>query len=213
MPNPTGHRLLNWLDTLRGRPSGSTVGLRCAPRIPRFELLERRDLMSAVNLSPHDQLLLELVNRARANPGAEASRYGIDLNAGLAPGSISYAAKQPLAPNQMLQIAAGGHSDDMLANNYFSHTNLAGQSPSARAAAAGYPTWVGENISWGGTTGSVDQIQHTYQRHQSLFESPGHRQNFMNAAYEEIGVGVRFGPYTLFQRRYLQLQYGDGKFW
>jgi hypothetical protein len=159
-------------------------------------LLERRDLMTAVNMSPYDQLLIELVNRARANPGAEASLFGIDLNAGLAAGSISYDAKQPLAPNQILQIAAGGHSDDMLANNYFSHTNLAGQSPSARAAAVGYPTWVGENIAWGGTTGSVDQILHTYQRHQGLFESSGHRQNIMNANYEEIGVGVRFGPYT-----------------
>ena len=171
-------------------------GLRGTARRPRFELLERRDLMTAVNMSPYDQLLIELINRARANPGAEAAIFGIDLNEGLAAGSISYDAKQPLAPNQMLINASGWHSEDMLANNYFSHTNQAGQSPSARAAAAGYPTWVGENIAWAGTSGTVDQILHTYQRHQSLFESSGHRQNMLGASYEEVGVGVRFGPYT-----------------
>ena len=196
MSNFFSQSFTNWFGSLRRRSTMPTVGFHYAVRIPRFESLERRDLMTAVNMSPYDQLLLELINRARANPGAEASRYGIDLNAGLASGTISYDAKQPVAPNQMLQIAAGGHSEDMLANNYFSHTNLAGQSPSDRAAAAGYPTWVGENISWGGTTGSVDQIQHVYQRHQRLFESSGHRRNMMNPNYEEIGVGVRFGQYT-----------------
>ena len=196
MSTPRRNSVLHWLDALPKRSPKSDAGARRTMRIPRFESLERRDLMTAVNMNPYDQLLLELVNRARANPGAEAALYGIDLNAGLAPGTISNTAKQPLAPNQLLINAAGAHSDDMLANNYFSHTNLSGQSPSDRAAAAGYSTWVGENIAWGGTTGSVNQVLHTLERHRNLFLSAGHRQNMLNAAYEEVGMGVRFGPYT-----------------
>ena len=112
--------------------------------------------MMSVNMSPYDQLLLELVNRARANPDAEAASYGIDLNQGLSAGTISAAAKQPLAPNQMLIDAAGAHSQDSHSHQFFSHMNLAGQSPSDRAMAAGYPTWVGENIAWGGSTSPID---------------------------------------------------------
>jgi uncharacterized protein YkwD len=160
-----------------------------------LERLEPRDMMS-VNMSPYEQLLLELINRARANPSEEAARYGIDLNQGLAAGTISTAAKQPLAPNEFLIDAAGDHSQDMLDNNYFSHTNLAGQSPSDRARAAGYPTGAGENIAWGGSTGPINQISHVFARHENLFESPGHRRNMLRDAYEEIGLGVRFGPYT-----------------
>ena len=35
-----------------------------------------------------EQMLLELINRARLDPAAEAARFGIDLNEGLAPGTI-----------------------------------------------------------------------------------------------------------------------------
>ncbi len=37
----------------------------------------------------HEQYFLELVNRARANPGAEAARLGLGLNDGLAAGAIA----------------------------------------------------------------------------------------------------------------------------
>ena len=58
---------------------------------------------------------------------------------------ISASAKQPLALHQALVNAAGAHSQDMLDNDYFSHTNLSGQSPTNRANAAGYPSSIGEN--------------------------------------------------------------------
>jgi uncharacterized protein YkwD len=162
--------------------------------------LEERVLLTAVSMTDYEQLLLELVNRGRSNPTAEANRYGIDLNQGLAAGTITTAAKQPLAPHQSLVNAAGLHSQDMLNRDYFSHTtlgttNLAGH----RAVAAGYPgsvNSVGENISWGGSTGPVDQLQQVFDRHESLFRSPGHRQNIMHTPYKEIGPGVRYGQYT-----------------
>jgi hypothetical protein len=63
-----------------------------------------------VEPTAYEQYILELINRARANPGAEAARLGIDLNQGLAAGTISTAAKQPLAFNPLLIDAARGHS-------------------------------------------------------------------------------------------------------
>ena len=50
-------------------------------------------------ISPAEQLMVELVNRARANPTAESLRYGIDLNAGLSgTEQLNPTPKQPLAP-------------------------------------------------------------------------------------------------------------------
>ena len=84
----------------------------------------------------YEQYFLELVNRARANPGSEASRLGIDLNQGLASGTIANTAKQPLAMNQLLNDSAQAHSDWMLATDTFSHTGANGSSAGDRMTAA-----------------------------------------------------------------------------
>lgn len=152
--------------------------------------------MAAIAMSAEEQLLLELVNRARANPAAEAARFGVDLNAGLSPGAISPAAKQPLAPHPALIHAAGAHADDMLARDYFAHTSPEGQTPSHRAQAAGYPGQAGENISWGGSTAAIDELAHVYERHARLFLSSGHRLNMLRPTQQDVGIGVRFGRFT-----------------
>lgn len=61
--------------------------------------------------SDFEQYFLELVNRARSDPGAEAQRLGLGLNDGLNPGTISGAAKQPPAFNAALIDAARGHGE------------------------------------------------------------------------------------------------------
>src|SRR5262245_25110451 len=90
----------------------------------------------AVPPTDNEQYLLELLNRARANPAAEAARYGIDLNEGLPPGAISTVPKQPLAFNQSLISSARGHSQDMLDNDFFAHEGSDGTSPQMRMSAA-----------------------------------------------------------------------------
>src|SRR5438105_2361486 len=75
-----------------------------------FHPLESRRLMAADFPTPAEQYLVELINRARMDPSAEAARLGIALNEGLAAGTISTAAKQPLAINPNLTDAAGKHS-------------------------------------------------------------------------------------------------------
>lgn len=84
--------------------------------------------------------------------------------------------------NAQLDSAAQAHADDMLANNYFSHTGRDGSSAAQRARRAGYD-WrtVGENIATG------------YRSEETVFNgwtnSPGHHANNINPAFEEFGLG------------------------
>ena len=107
---------------------------RC--RTLQHEMLESRELLTVV-MTVQEQLMVELVNRARADPVMEALRYSIDLNDEVDEASlISSDPKQPLAPHQALTTAAGLHSDDMLRRNYFGHNTPEGVTPSDRAQAA-----------------------------------------------------------------------------
>ncbi len=152
-------------------------------RKPTLERLEPRCLLAAIAMSDDEQLLLELMNRARADPAAEAVRLGVGLNDGLNPGTISAAPKPPLAPNQLLINAAGAHSQDMIDRDFFDHVNPSGKTPGDRIAAVGYPAraWA-ENIALHLSASDA---------HDVLFGSAGHRLNLLSTSYREIGVGVR----------------------
>src|SRR5688500_11676554 len=101
--------------------------------------LEARRLFAVAFPTANEVLLVELINRARANPAAEASRLGIALNEGVpAEDTISTAAKQPLAINPYITDAARKHSQWMIDNDTFSHTGAGGTSPHQRMANAGY---------------------------------------------------------------------------
>lgn len=57
-----------------------------------------------------------------------------------------------LTYNAQLDAAAQSHSNDMVANGYFSHTGQNGSTIASRARAAGYNfTTIGENIAQGQT--------------------------------------------------------------
>ncbi|MEA2059257.1 MAG: CAP domain-containing protein [Thermodesulfobacteriota bacterium] len=118
-----------------------------------------------------EQLHLELINRARKNPPGEAARLGIDLFEGISAGEISSDPVQPLTFNAMLLDAARAHSQDMLRENYFSHSSLTGESPFDRMKTAGYDySTAGENIAWTGSTSPVmDMAQASMQLHSNLF--------------------------------------------
>jgi uncharacterized protein YkwD len=147
-----------------------------------------------------EQYFLELVNRARLNPSAEAQKYGIDLNKDLAAGTISASQKQPLAFNSALADAAAAHSNWMLAADVFSHTGSGGSTPTQRMQNAGYSftgSWrSGENIAWTGTTGALDFNASVGQLHQNLFLSAGHRTNILDGLFKEIGISDLQGQFT-----------------
>lgn len=146
-----------------------------------------------------EQLMIELINRARMDPLAEAARQGIALDQGLAAGAITGAAKQVLAPNAALFQAADAHSAWMLAAAIFSHTGAGGSSADERMEAAGYVfagswNW-SENLSFWGSTGGVDALAVIPVQFANLFASAGHRANIFAAQSREIGVGQDIGLY------------------
>jgi len=148
----------------------------------------------------YEQYMLELVNRARLDPAAEAALYGVDL------GTISATSKQPLAANDLLLVAAEKHSQWMLDTDTFSHTGVSGTDPGDRMAAAGYTftgQWAwGENIAWQGTTGTLNLIAAIDAEHAALFQSEGHRENILNDTYQELGMGIVTGQFTANGKNY-----------
>jgi uncharacterized protein YkwD len=156
--------------------------------------------------SAQDQYMLELINKGRFDPQAEANLYlDGDLNEGLAADTISTTAKQPLAFNLNLNAAAEGHSQWMLDNNTFSHTGAGGSSSGQRMANAGYSftgSWGrGENIAWVGTTGTPDFTTFVEANYENLFidenyPGRGHRVSLMNGNFQEIGLSSLQGGFT-----------------
>jgi len=124
----------------------------------------------------YEQFMLELVNRERAKTGA-----------------------QPLVFNGNLNDSADSHSNWMISADTFSHTGLGGTSPHQRMISAGYGfagSWASaENIAWvslRALAGLQDEVQ---LLHTNLMDSPGHRLNILNGAYQEIGIGFQTGVY------------------
>ncbi len=167
-------------------------------KAPSLQLQATPTFYDHGNPRPIEQLILDRVNRARSNPGAEAARLGIDLNEDLDPGTIEDTPKQPLAMNPHLIEAARDHSIWMLDANIFSHTGEGGSTVPQRIDAAGYPDrgWAGENIAYQGTFGSLDTTASTLHLHDGLFLSEGHRVNMMNNNFNETGFGNETGIFT-----------------
>lgn len=168
------------------------------------EQLEARTLMS-FSWTPQEVYLSELVNRARANPQAEAARLGIDLSIGLTSAEAArLVAQEPLALNRFLTQAARAHSLDMATRNFFDHTNPDGLSPTQRAQAAGYGGTAGENIAAG--YADVDAA------HLAWMQSVGHRKNVLSLHstfdssfhYDEFGPGLALGAGGTYNNYYTQ---------
>lgn len=154
--------------------------------------------------SNFEQYMMELVNRARAAPEAEAARFGIGLNDGLTPGTIGSSSKAPLAFHQDLLQAAQGHSAWMLSSNTFSHTGKSGSTASQRIFAAGWNSLsgsyaTGENIALKADFDSrlPSDPATVEQQHRGLFESAGHRTNILSELFSEIGISQQFGSFTV----------------
>jgi len=124
----------------------------------------------------YEQLMLELVNSARAKVGA-----------------------QPLAFNGSLNKSADSHTNWMIASDTFSHTGANGSSPTARMKSAGYVfsgSWSSaENIAWASTRGPAGYQDEVQLLHTNLMSSPGHKANILNGTFREIGIGFNTGDY------------------
>ncbi|MEU4999899.1 CAP domain-containing protein [Streptomyces sp. NPDC021622] len=91
-----------------------------------------------------------------------------------------------LSPDPLLTVAAQGHSTDMVARAFYSHTSPDGGEPWHRASAAGSAhRAIGENIACGQRSPAevVD----------GWMNSPGHRANILKPSFTHLGVGFAGG--------------------
>ncbi len=148
-----------------------------------------------------EQLLLELLNRSRQDPAAEATRFGIDLAEGTSP-ALQPGARAPLAMRRQLLEAARTHSEDMIERDYFDHYNPDGEDPFDRMSAAGYSFQAaGENIYLALSSVVLDPLAEAPGGHEALFVDAGyagrgHRVNMVDSDFSEVGLGVATGPYV-----------------
>jgi len=164
--------------------------------------------------TPEEQMILELINRARHDPAAEAARLNlqweidpdgpggieigeVDINENEVPGlTLDIQPLPPLAMNGRLLAAARAHCWDMngappeTGGPFFDHDNQEGEGPGVRIDAQSYPdaTW-GENIAMG---------QSTPEAHHNAYiidpgagnEGRGHRLNCLDSpGFREVGIG------------------------
>jgi uncharacterized protein YkwD len=106
------------------------------------EELEDRQVLSGVQPSAVEQLFLEKLNDARANPAAYGAALGVNLSA--------VPPAQPLAFNPLLIEAARRHAQDMNARRYFAHKTPEGLDAGQRMLAVGFVwnAW-GESLAGG----------------------------------------------------------------
>ncbi|UXH44950.1 CAP domain-containing protein [Rossellomorea vietnamensis] len=90
-----------------------------------------------------------------------------------------------LSWDSLVRDTARKHSLDMAEQDYFSHTNLEGQSPFDRMEEdqVAFRT-AGENLAYG-------QLSSIFA-HEGLMNSKGHRENILQPHYEHLGIGVAF---------------------
>lgn len=172
--------------------------------MPRhLEPLEPRSLFAATYPTALEQYALELINRSRSSPATEAARLNVDLNEGLAAGTISAGAKQPLAFNPYLVDAARKHAQWMLDANAFGHTGAGGSDPRQRMDAAGYafqPPWTwAENValrSRGKSTPATVAAMHADLFVDFGIPDRGHRLALLAGQSKEVGVGLGTGLFN-----------------
>jgi hypothetical protein len=161
--------------------------------------------------TPEEQLFLELINRARANPLVEGTLlantndpfvvqnytyWGVNLIAMQAQFAIIPPAP-PLAMNAQLTDAARRHSLDMFNNAYQGHIGTDGTDPGARIRDAGYAyRTYGENVF-----ANAESVFHGHDAFEVDFgpgengmqNPPGHRESIHTNLFMEVGIGVTLG--------------------
>ena len=182
-----------------------------SPQIKQFkrsQLSEGNTPYSIGSPTDEEQLYLEYINRARANPPHEgwilATTTDPDVLAAYAYFSVdtnlmqsqfnAITSSPPVAMNGQLMAAARGHSQDMFVNQYQSHTGTDGSSPGDRITAQGYNWYTyGENVYsysesvfYGHAGFEVDWGPGTG----GMQVPPGHRLSIHNSTFREVGIGV-----------------------
>lgn len=148
--------------------------------VPTTRTIQKEDMSKPISdLDTIRKTILSLVNEERKKVGVP-----------------------PLVFNSILQSTAQNYAEDMLKRDFFGHTDPDGHSSLDRMRSAGYIQapcdcgWrysTGENIAKGQKTASEVM--------KDWMASSGHRENILNPAYTELGVG--------FAKNYWVQHFGD----
>src|SRR4051794_23418431 len=100
---------------------------------------------------------------------------------------------RPLQWDWRLETAAQRMADDMAARHYIAHVTPDGTTLADRIDATGYipssPTWVlAENLGWG-----TSVLSTPFAITVGWMNSTEHRENILDPALEDIGIGVQMG--------------------
>lgn len=129
---------------------------------------------SGYTLSQFEQRVVDLVNLERQKAGLK-----------------------PLVADIQLSKGARVKSQDMIDENYFSHTSPKYGSPFDMMKTFGISHgYAGENIAAGQTTPEAVVT--------AWMNSAGHRANILNANYGKIGVGYAYGPNSTYKHYWTQ---------
>ena len=155
-----------------------------------------------------EQYMLELVNRARANPAMEGLRLQATTDpnvlsaysffqvnvAQMAAAFAGYPPRPPLAFNASLIASARSHSQDMADHDFQGHVGSDGSSFTDRITSAGYTGW---NAAAENAYAYADSVFYAHAGFNVDWGVPslGHRMNLMNfdavgPVYAEIGIGI-----------------------
>jgi hypothetical protein len=178
--------------------AGLRVAVACLAILLGSSLSPAALLYDFGNPNADEEQMRFLINRARANPEAEADRFALDnthpddipnhtydVGEGITLGGVSnqrvywsryQGPRQVLAWNRALNVAAYNHVDDMYTFNFFDHYTQAsrhgyavGYAPWDRAYAEGYVNHsAGENIATNNSHGSLD----AEETHRGCFTEP-----------------------------------------
>lgn len=163
-PEPTGQPTVDpqtaQPSTATTEPPPATRPAAPAPVRPKAPVATKPPSTPTAAPSGPTAQVVALVNKERAKVGCSA-----------------------LTVNAKLTAAALNHSKDMAAHSTMSHTGSDGSDAGERITRAGY-SWMtyGENVAYG--YGTAEQVMTGWMN------SPGHRENILNCAFKEIGVGL-----------------------
>ncbi len=158
-------------------------------------------------LTAEEQMMVELINRARMDVSEEVARQGEGLAS-----NISSQDDTPLAVVQTLSEASRDHSENMDNLQFFDHEDPAGDLPWDRAEDAGHAnTYVGENIAViASFSTNFDEQARVEALHAGLWESDGHQRNMLRDDWTEIGAGYDYGSYGGYNGgTYVTTKFGD----
>lgn len=113
------------------------------------------------------------------------------------------AGESVLVANSKLSQAAEAKAEDMIANNYFSHTSPAGTTPWSWIQKENYDyIYAGENLAM--------DFHSAEKMEEAWMASPTHRANILNQNYHEIGTAVKEGIINGHETTLAVVMFGSG---